>query len=186
MPPALINGLSCIWPNLPLEGTAYGIYGDDHHALVLETSQTGPCILYETYQSNAVPNMFNAQDNTWNMAAGVHYNLSSNQIAASESTLDSGGQDSTGIPILPLLMRYSEVPLGVQHPLRMTFPSPTQGFVWPATGCCGGQWTPEGLLYRLKASVNWQAACPVSRPIRRPSYGIAGFAAVWRLYERPR
>jgi hypothetical protein len=41
-------------------------------------------------------------------------------------------------------------------------PSPTNWFVWPATGCCAGSGPPQGLLYRLKASVNWQAICPVS------------------------
>jgi len=60
------------------------------------------------------------------------------------------------------LLRYSEVPLLAQHPLRITMPSPTNGFVWPATGCCGSSGPPQGLLYRLKASVNWQAICPVS------------------------
>jgi uncharacterized protein (TIGR03437 family) len=44
----------------------------------------------------------------------------------------------------------------------MTFPSPTNWFVWPATGCCTGNGPPQGLLYRLKASVNWQATCPAS------------------------
>ena len=124
--------------------------------------QTGPCILFETYQSTAVPSMYNATSNTWFMSGGLHYVLNSNEIAASASTLDNGAQDSPGIPMVPLLIRYSEVPLGVQHPLRITFPSPTNWFVWPGTGCCAGSGPPQGLLYRLKASVNWQAACPVS------------------------
>src|SRR5579871_1822248 len=157
------------WPNAVIEGTSYGLNGDDHHILILQSSvnnitgpQTGPCTLYETYQSTAVPGMFSSASNTWFMLAGTHYILNSNEIAASTSTLDDGAQDSPGIPILPLLIRYSEVPLGVQHPLRITFPSPTNGWVWPGTGCCGGSGPPQGLLYRLKASVNWQAICPVN------------------------
>jgi hypothetical protein len=157
------------WPDAAIETTSFGFDGDDHHILVLQTSvnningpQTGPCILYETYQNTAVQSMFNAATNTWNMSAGVHYALNSNEIAASTSTLDNGAQDSPGIPMVPLLIRYSEVPLGVQHPLRISFPSPTNGWVWPGTGCCGGSGPPQGLLYRLKAGVNWQAACPVS------------------------
>jgi uncharacterized protein (TIGR03437 family) len=150
------------WPNAAVQGTSYGQAGGDHHILILQTSANGPCTLYETYQSNAVPSMFAAGSNTWFLSAGSHYVLNSDEIAASASTLDNGGQDSTGIPLAPLLVRYSEVPLGVQHPLRMTFPAPTNGFVWPATGCCGGSGPPEGLLYRLKASVNWQATCPAS------------------------
>ena len=157
------------WPNAAIEDTANGIDGNDHHILVLQSSvnnlngpQTGPCILYETYQSTAVPSMFDAGSNTWFVSGAVHYVLSSNEIAASTSTLDSGAQDSPGIPMVPLLMRYSEVPLGVQHPLRIAFPSPTNWFVWPGTGCCAGSGPPQGLLYRLKASVNWQTACPVS------------------------
>jgi uncharacterized protein (TIGR03437 family) len=44
-------------------------------------------------------------------------------------------------------------------------PSPTNGWVWPGTGCCSGSGPPQGLLYRLKASVNWQAVCsPTTSP----------------------
>ena len=52
--------------------------------------------------------------------------------------------------------------MAVNHPLRITFPGPTNGWVWPGTGCCAGSGPPQGLLYRLKASVNWQATCPAS------------------------
>ena len=157
------------WPYAVVEATSEGLAGGDHHILVLQSSvnnitgpQTGPCILYETYQASAVPSMFNAATNTWLLSAGVHYVLNSDEIAASTDTLDTGAQDSAGIPMVPLLLRYSEVPLLAQHPLRITFPSPTNWFVWPATGCCSGSGPPQGLLYRLKASVNWQATCPVS------------------------
>src|ERR1035441_857894 len=150
------------WPNAVIEGTSYGQDGNDHHVLILQSSvnningpQSGACTLYETYQSTAVPSMYDAGSNTWYMGAGIHYVLNSNTIAASPITLDNGAQDSPGIPIVPLLIRYSEVPLGVQHPLRITFPSPTDWFAWPGTGCCTGSGPPQGLLYRLKASVNW-------------------------------
>ena len=157
------------YPNLPVEGGNYGITGDDHHMLILQSSvnningpQTGPCTLYETYSSVDVPDMWNAATQTWVVPNAAHYVLNSNELASSESVMDSGGQDSDGTPILPLLMKYSEVPLGAQHPLRITFPSPTNSYVWPATGCCKGSGPPQGLLYRLKANVNWQATCPVS------------------------
>jgi uncharacterized repeat protein (TIGR01451 family) len=154
------------WPVALVEGTSFGQYGDDHHILIVQTGndsidapQTGPCTLFETYQSIAVPDMYDAGSNTWSLGAGVHYHLASDEIA---SYLDYGAQDSAGIPIVPLLIRASEVPLGVQHPLRMSFPAPTDWFVWPGTGCCSDSGPPQGLLYRLKASVNWQAVCPVS------------------------
>jgi uncharacterized protein (TIGR03437 family) len=157
------------WPDAVVEGTSDGLYAQDHHILVLESSvnnisgpQTGPCTLYETYQGIAVPNMFDAASNTWNLSAAAHYVLNSDEIAASTGTLDNGAQDSAGIPIVPLLLRYSEVPMLAQHPLRIAFPSPTNWFAWPATGCCSGSGPPQGLLYRLKASVNWQATCPAS------------------------
>jgi uncharacterized protein (TIGR03437 family) len=157
------------WPDALIEFTSYGLDTYDHHILILQSSvnnitgpQTGPCTLYETYQNTPVPGMFDAATNTWSMLAGTHYVLSSNEIAASTSTLDQGAQDSPGIPMMPLLLRYSDVPLLAQHPLRIAFPSPTNWFVWPGTGCCSGSGPPQGLLYRLKASVNWQATCPVS------------------------
>jgi hypothetical protein len=157
------------YPDAVIEETNYGVDGDDHHTLILQSSvpnvtgpQTGPCTLYETYQDTAVPTMFNASTNTWTEGAGVHYVLNSNALAASEADLDNGAQDSAGIPIAPLLISYAEVPLGVHHPLRISMPGPTNWFVWPATGCCNGSGPPQGLLYRLKASVNWQATCPPS------------------------
>jgi len=157
------------YPDVAMEGTTAGFADYDHHILVLASGvnningpQTGPCTLYETYQGTASASMFDAPSNTWLLSAGIHYALNSNEIAASNDTLDLGAQDSAGIPIVPLLLRYSEVPLLAQHPLRMSFPSPTNWFVWPATGCCAGSGPPQGLLYRLKASVNWQATCPVT------------------------
>jgi hypothetical protein len=156
------------FPNALVEGTNYGGYSD-HHVLILQSSvnnitgpQTGPCTLYETYQSNPVPSMFDPGTNTWWMGAGVSYVLNSNEIAASESTLDTGAQDSPGIPVMPLLLRYSDVPLLAQHPLRITMAPATNWFAWPATGCCSGSGAPQGLLFRLKASVNWQGTCPAS------------------------
>ncbi len=92
------------WPNQLIEGTSAGLNNGDHHILVLQTSQTGACTLYETYQSTPVPTMFQALSNTWNLSAGAHYTLNSNEIAASESQLDSGAQDSSGIPMVPLLI----------------------------------------------------------------------------------
>jgi hypothetical protein len=157
------------YPNVVVEGTALGVLGDDHHILILQTGsnningpQTAPCTLYESYNYEAVNTLYNAATKTWMLDAAAHYVLNSNKIAADPDHLDSGAQDSDGIPIVPLLIRYSEVPLNVQHPLRITFPSPTNQWVWPGTGCCGNSGPPQGLLYRLKASVNWQAVCPVS------------------------
>jgi uncharacterized protein (TIGR03437 family) len=157
------------YPDAVVEGTSDGVNDSDHHILILESSvnnisgpQTGPCTLYETYQYTAVPGMFDAATNTWQLSAGAHYVLNSDAIAASTDMLDQGGQDSPGIPMMPLLLRYSDVPMLAQHPLRITFLSPTNGWVWPATGCCSGSGPPQGLLYRLKASVNWQATCPAA------------------------
>jgi len=157
------------WPSALLEGTSYGADGADHHTLILQSSantiagpQTGPCTLYETYQSSAVQSMYNAATATWVEGAGIHYVLNSDEIAASADTLDSGAQDSPGIPMVPLLIKYWEVPLGVRHPLRITMPSPTNQWVWPGTGCCSGSGPPQGLLFRLKANVSWQAVCPVN------------------------
>ncbi len=157
------------WGNAVVEGTSNGSGGYDHHILILQSSvnnitgpQSGACKLYETYQSTSVPSMFDAGSNTWAMGAGVHYVLNTNEIAASESFLDTGAQDSPGIPMVPLLLRYSDVPQLAQHPLRITMAGSTNWFVWPATGCCSGSGAPQGLLYRLKGSVNWQATCPAS------------------------
>ena len=134
------------WPDAAVERTSYGPADSDHHILILQTStnnitgpQTGACTLVRDLSEHRRADMFDAGSNTWSLAAGAHYDLNSNEIAASAATLDNGAQDSPGIPMVPLLLRYSEVPLAAQHPLRITFPSPTNWFVWPGTGCCTGQ-----------------------------------------------
>src|ERR1017187_9175389 len=80
------------WPNAVIEATSFGQDGIDHDILILQSSvnnisgpQTGPCTLYETYQSTAVPSMYDALSSTWFESAGVHYVLNSNEIAASTS-----------------------------------------------------------------------------------------------------
>ena len=152
-----------------MENTSYSPDGIDHHILILQTStanitgpQPGSCTLYRDVLRHLRAGYVRCL--VADLELGRRPELQPGQqdeIADSVDDLDNGAQDSRH-PIVPLLLRFSEVPLGARRPLRIAFPSPTNWFVWPGTGCCAGSGPPQGLLYRLKASVNWQPTCPGS------------------------
>jgi len=65
--------------------------------------------------------------------------------------------DAAGLPILPLLVRYSEVRAGqIDHALRVTVPSTQRGYIHPATHFASSSEDPNlppmGLRLRLKAT----------------------------------
>jgi hypothetical protein len=118
--------------------------------------------------------MFDAGSNTWLLSAGVHYVLNSDEIAASTDTLDSGAQDSAGIPMVPLLVRYSEVPLGVQHPLRIDVSVAHQWVCVAGHGVLRGSGPPQGSA--LPAESQRELAGDLSG--EQQSAGRDGFAAL--------
>jgi hypothetical protein len=116
--------------------------GGDMHVLVVES---GSCSLYETWSST-----YKAPG--WTCGSGAKFDLSSNTLRPDGWT--SG--DAAGLPILPGLVKVSEVQAGaVNHAIRFTMASTQQGYVHPATHAAGKSDTtlpPMGLRLRLKAS----------------------------------
>jgi hypothetical protein len=128
--------------NAKVEGGANS--GSDMHVLVIDT---GTCALYETWSSKYV-------GPGWNCGSGAKFDLTSNSLRPDGWT----SADAAGLPILPGLVRLSEVQAGaIQHALRFTVSKTQQGYIHPATHAAGqadSSLPPMGLRVRLKASVD--------------------------------
>ena len=117
--------------------------GSDRHLLIVDR---GNCKLYE---------LFNARRTTkgWHAGSGAIWSLTSNHLRH----LGWTSADAAGLPILPGLVRHSEVKAGViDHALRFTVPDTCAGFIYPARhqaghGSCATL-PPMGLRVRLRAS----------------------------------
>jgi len=127
--------------NAPVEG---GSASDgDRHVLVM---QQGTCHLYELGRAFW-------QGDHWNADVGVNWNLKSNALRP----LGWTSADAAGLPILPGLVRYSEVAAGhIDHAVRFTVPATQKGYIFPATHYASSSTNPSlppmGLRLRLKAS----------------------------------
>jgi hypothetical protein len=127
-------------PNALVEGGAGS--GGDMHVLVL---QEGKCLLYEAGGAMQT-------GSGWTCGAGAKFDLSSNALRPDGWT----SADAAGLPILPGLVKVSEVMGGaVDHAIRFTMSSTQQGYIHPAVHAAGkmdATLPPMGLRVRLKAS----------------------------------
>jgi hypothetical protein len=116
--------------------------GGDMHVLVADT---GTCSLYETWSSQYV-------GPGWSCGSGAKFDLRSNGLRPDGWT----SADAAGLPILPGLVKVSEVQAGViAHAMRFTMQRTQQAYVHPATHAAGladPSLPPMGLRVRLKAS----------------------------------
>jgi hypothetical protein len=150
--------------NVPIEG---GPNSDgDRHVLVVDRDN---CILYELY--NAWPQA----NGTWKADAGAIYDLSSNALRPAGWT----SADAAGLPILPGLVRYSEVASGhITHALRFTVPETRNAYIWPArhfaSDLTGMKYPPMGQRFRLKSTYDISGFSFQARVIARAmqEYGI--------------
>jgi hypothetical protein len=126
--------------NALVEGGANS--GGDMHVLVIEE---GSCLLYETWSS-----MYAGPG--WNCGSGAKFDLTSDKLRPDGWT----SADAAGLPVLPGLVKVSEVKAGVVgHAIRFTMNSTQQAYVHPATHAAGKAditLPPMGLRLRLKAS----------------------------------
>jgi hypothetical protein len=117
--------------------------GSDRHMIIVNR---GTCRLYE---------LFAVRHTTtgWRAGSGAVWSLTSNHLRPNGWT----SADAAGLPILPGLVRHSEVKAGViNHALRFTAPHTCSGHIYPArhnagSGSCAN-WPPMGLRVRLKGS----------------------------------
>jgi len=126
--------------NAKVEGGAGS--GGDMHVLVVDA---GACVLYETWSSTYV-------GPGWSCGSGAKFDLRSDALRMDGWT----SADAAGLPILPGLVKLSEVQAGaVNHAMRFTMNHTQQAYIHPATHAAGDKdatLPPMGLRLRLKAS----------------------------------
>lgn len=115
----------------------------DRHAIMLDRDR---CRLYETYATRRT-------SGGWRAGSGATWNLRSNRLRPDGWT----SADAAGLPILPGLLRWSEVRAGrVDHAIRFTAPETAAVHLWPARHDAGSGSAatrpPMGARFRLKAS----------------------------------
>jgi hypothetical protein len=123
----------------------------DRHAIVVDKAT---CVDYETYDTRHT-------SKGWTAGSGAVWSLSSNKLR-SKPHLNLGpngltSADAAGLPILPGLLRPSEVKAGyVDHAIRFTANVTSEHFIWPAEHEAGSKaslkYPPMGARFRLKAS----------------------------------
>ena len=130
--------------------------GSDHHMLIVDRDH---CTLFELYNARLGVG-------GWNAGSGATWNMSSNTLRPNGWT----SADAAGLPILPGLVRYSEVMHGlINHALRFTAPRTCNGHIYPArhdagSGSCSVL-PPMGLRVRLRASFGLSKLSPQARVI---------------------
>lgn len=125
----------------PIEGGAAS--KGDRHVLVVDRDA---CLLYETWDSHFV-------GPGWMCGSGAIFDLRSNKLRPEGWT----SADAAGLPILPALVRKSEVDAGeIKHAIRFTMVDTQRAYVHPATHYASDKTDadlpPMGLRVRLKPS----------------------------------
>lgn len=113
----------------------------DRHAVVVDR---GSCRLYETWATRQ-------RNGRWYAGSGATWSLRSNDLRPAGWT----SADAAGLPILPGLLRWSEVrDRSVNHAIRFTTNITRRAHVWPARHDAGSQdgaaYPPMGARFRLK------------------------------------
>ncbi len=116
--------------------------GGDMHAIVLDSDA---CKLYETWNTRQA-------SGGWTAGSGAVWSLKSNTLRPDSWT----SADAAGLPILPGLLRWSEVKAGrVSHAIRFTTDVTSRHHLWPARHDAGSQdslaYPPMGARFRLKS-----------------------------------
>ena len=90
----------------------------------------------------------------WRAGSGAVWNLRTNALRPAGWT----SADAAGLPILPGLVRWSEVAAGeIDHAIRFTAPATRDRYIWPARHQAGDadiDLPPMGAWFRLKSSVD--------------------------------
>jgi hypothetical protein len=117
--------------------------GGDMHSVVVDRDT---CRLYETWSTRE-------SDGRWTAGSGAVWSLKSNRLRTDTWT----SADAAGLPILPGLLRWSEVQTGpVNHAVRFTTDVTSRHHIWPARHDAGSQdslaYPPMGARFRLRST----------------------------------
>jgi hypothetical protein len=116
--------------------------GGDMHAVVVDRDH---CRLWETWRTTE-------RSGRWSAGSGATWSLSSNKLRPDGWT----SADAAGLPILPGLLRWSEVKAGrVDHAIRFTTDVTSRWHLWPARHDAGSRdshaYPPMGARFRMRA-----------------------------------
>jgi hypothetical protein len=132
--------------------------GSDRHILMVNADT---CRLDELFAAEML-------DGQWNAGSGATWDLGSNALRP----LGWTSADAAGLPILPGLARYEDIPAGgIDHALRITLPVTQRAYLWPARHHASSHlepWeAPMGLRIRVKASYAIGSYGPQTQAILR-------------------
>jgi hypothetical protein len=123
----------------------------DKHAIIVDK---GACRLYETWDTRT-------SGGRWVAGSGAVWSLRSNKLRPDGWT----SADAAGLPILPGLLRWSEVKAKrVDHAIRFTTDVTSRHHLWPARHDAGSRaslaYPPMGARFRLKAGYSTRGLSP--------------------------
>jgi hypothetical protein len=153
--------------------------GGDRHVLVASAN----CHLYELYGAYRTTH-------GWRAKSGAVFNLRSNALRPAGWT----SADAAGLPILPGLVRASEVGAGhIDHALRFTVSTTQRGYIHPATHQAGASAShlvpPMGARFRLKASYRLRRfhgqALVILRCLKKYGMFVADNGSDWFISGAP-
>lgn len=115
----------------------------DRHLIAVDPANAK---LYELYQVRKAAN------GSWSAGSGAVFDLRSNAQRPEGWT----SADAAGLPIMPGLLKYSELASGsIEHALRFTAARTQRSFVWPATHFASSETDknlpPMGIRLRLRS-----------------------------------
>jgi hypothetical protein len=153
--------------------------GGDRHVLVASAN----CHLYELYDASRTAR-------GWKAASGAVFDLRSNALRPDGWT----SADAAGLPILPGLVRASEVRAGhIDHALRFTVSTTQRGYIHPATHQAGATNSrlvpPMGARFRLKRSYSLRRfhgqALVILRCLKKYGMFVADNGSDWFISGAP-
>jgi hypothetical protein len=154
--------------------------GGDRHALIVDSAA---CKLYELYA-------LHRSGSGWHAGSGAIWSLRSNHVRPAGWT----SADAAGLPILPGLVRWSEVASGhIDHALRFTVERTRRAFVYPArhfaSDLTDSNLPPMGLRVRLRADYPISGFPPQARVVLQAlkTYGmiVADNGTSWYVSGEP-
>jgi hypothetical protein len=128
----------------------------DKHAIVVSKRR---CRLFETWDTQV-------RHGRWHAGSGAVWSLGSNRLRPDGWT----SADAAGLPILPGLLRWSEVRAGfVGHAIRFTTDVTSRHHLWPARHDAGStdSWAypPMGARFRMKGSFDANGFSPRAQAV---------------------
>lgn len=137
----------------------------DKHAIVIDK---GVCKLFETWNTRV-------RDGRWRAGSGAVWSLGSNRLRPDGWT----SADAAGLPILPGLLRWTEVrDRRINHAIRFTTDVTSRHHLWPARHDAGSRdslaYPPMGARFRLGPGFSTDGFSAGAREVIRAmkTYGL--------------